>query len=298
MREKPLDRGRLILYKNEEGIETHAVWRIMEYVEKLFSLKKKTAVITGGGGVLAGSIAESLLGAGASVSLWGRGEASLKKARQRLSKKNGKALVHTFVVDTSDEKGVSEAYAVTERELGSPRILINGVGGNLGKSSFVEADVELFESVLKLNLVAGLLVPTKIFARRWMDSGEGGCIINIASMSSYIPLSGVWGYDAAKAGVLNLTMGCAKEFAPHKIRVNAIAPGFFLGKQNRHLLVDDRTGSLTERGEAVVSHIPFGRFGKPEELAGAVLFLASEKASGFVTGITIPVDGGYLVQNI
>ncbi len=270
----------------------------MEYVENLFSLEGKTAVITGGGGVLAGSIAEALLGAGASLSLWGRGEDSLKTAKRRLLKKSEKSRLHTVVVDTSDEDGVNEAYTVTERDLGSPRILINGVGGNRGKSSFVETEVELFESVLKLNLVAGLLVPTKIFARRWIQAGIEGCIINIASMSSYIPLSGVWGYDAAKAGVLNLTMGCAKEFAPHGIRVNAIAPGFFLGKQNRHLLVNERTGELTERGKAVVSHTPFGRFGAPEELAGAVLFLASERASGFVTGISIPIDGGYLVHNI
>jgi len=270
----------------------------MEYVENLFSLEGKTAVITGGGGVLAGSIAEAILGAGASLSLWGRGEDSLKKAKLRLLKKSEQYRLHTVVVDTSDEDGVNEAYTVTERDLGSPCILINGVGGNRGKSSFVETEVELFESVLKLNLVAGLLVPTKIFARRWIETKTEGCIVNIASMSSYIPLSGVWGYDAAKAGVLNLTMACAKEFAPHGIRVNAIAPGFFLGTQNRHLLVDEHTGELSERGKAVVSHTPFGRFGKPEELAGAVLFLASEKASGFVTGISIPVDGGYLVHNI
>jgi NAD(P)-dependent dehydrogenase (short-subunit alcohol dehydrogenase family) len=272
--------------------------KVMEYVENLFGLEGKAAVITGGGGVLAGSIAEVLLGAGASVSLWGRGEDSLKRAKQRLLKKSKKFRLHTVVVDTSDEKRVSEAYTATEHELGSPRILVNGVGGNRGKSTFVETDVELFESVLKLNLVAGLLVPTKIFVQRWIKGKIAGCIINIASMSSYIPLSGVWGYDAAKAGVLNLTMGCAKEFAPHGIRVNAIAPGFFLGKQNRHLLVDEHTGELTERGRAVISHTPFGRFGKPEELAGAVLFLASERASGFVTGISIPVDGGYLVHNI
>ena len=117
-------------------------------------------------------------------------------------------------------------------------------------------------------------------------------------MSSYVPLSGVWAYDAAKAGVLNLTMALAKEFAPHKIRVNAIAPGFFLGKQNRRLLIDEKTGDLTERGRAVIEHTPFGRFGEPEELSGAVLFLASRKASGFVTGVCIPIDGGYLVHNI
>jgi NAD(P)-dependent dehydrogenase (short-subunit alcohol dehydrogenase family) len=117
-------------------------------------------------------------------------------------------------------------------------------------------------------------------------------------MTSYNPLSGVWGYDAAKAGVLNLTRATANEFAPHGIRVNAIAPGFFLGKQNRALLVDAETGKLTPRGQAIIARTPFGRFGEPEELVGATLFLASRKASGFVTGVSIPVDGGYLVHNI
>jgi NAD(P)-dependent dehydrogenase (short-subunit alcohol dehydrogenase family) len=179
-----------------------------------------------------------------------------------------------------------------------PEILINGVGGNRGTSSFIDVDVDLFEDILHLNLTAGLLVPTKVFSSRWIEMNIQGSIINIASMSSFIPLSGVWGYDAAKAGVLNLTMACAKEFAPYGIRVNAIAPGFFLGKQNRALLVHGDTEELTERGRAVIEHTPLGRFGNVNELAGTVLFLASNRASGFVTGITIPVDGGYLVQNI
>jgi len=111
-----------------------------------------------------------------------------------------------------------------------------------------------------------------------------------------VPLSGVWAYDAAKAGVLNLTMAAAKEFAPHGIRVNAIAPGFFLGKQNRALLVDEKTGGLTPRGKDIIGRTPFARFGEPDDLAGVVVFLSSEKASGFVTGICIPVDGGFLVD--
>jgi NAD(P)-dependent dehydrogenase (short-subunit alcohol dehydrogenase family) len=117
-------------------------------------------------------------------------------------------------------------------------------------------------------------------------------------MASYQPLSGVWGYDAAKAGVLNLTLATANEFAPYGIRVNAIAPGFFLGKQNRALLIDQKTGEYTDRGKAVIAHTPFRRFGEPQELAGATLYLASAKASGFVTGVSIPVDGGYLAFNI
>jgi NAD(P)-dependent dehydrogenase (short-subunit alcohol dehydrogenase family) len=125
-----------------------------------------------------------------------------------------------------------------------------------------------------------------------------GVIINLASMASYNPLSGTWAYDAAKAGVLNLTVGAANEFARYGIRVNAIAPGFFLGKQNRALLVDEETGDHTERGKAVIQHTPFGRFGEADELVGATLFLASNNASGFVTGVSIPVDGGYLAFNI
>jgi NAD(P)-dependent dehydrogenase (short-subunit alcohol dehydrogenase family) len=271
----------------------------MDYLERIFSLKGKLIVITGGGGVLAGALAKALLSAGASLSLWGRGRESLGAAVKKLlphTKREDN--LHTVVVDTADEDGVSRALSLTEQKRGMPEVLVNGVGGNRGKSSFVDVDVSLFEEILRLNLTAGLLVPTKVFAHRWIEKHIEGSIINIASMSSYIPLSGVWAYDAAKAGVLNLTMACAREFAPHGIRVNGIAPGFFLGKQNRALLVDEDTKELTERGRAVIEHTPMGRFGDVDELAGAVLYLASNGASGFVTGITIPVDGGYLVHSI
>jgi len=149
-----------------------------------------------------------------------------------------------------------------------------------------------------MNLVAGLMVPTKVFARYWIEEQIKGNIINLASMSSYKPLSGVWAYDAAKAGVLSLTEGAANEFANHGIRVNAIAPGFFVGKQNRDLLIDKNTEGYTERGKSIINMTPYKRFGDVEELAGAMLFLASNKASGFVTGVSIPVDGGYLIYNI
>jgi NAD(P)-dependent dehydrogenase (short-subunit alcohol dehydrogenase family) len=154
-----------------------------------------------------------------------------------------------------------------------------------------------YEFVLKLNLIAGCFLPMKIVAAKWIDEGVKGSIINIASMSSYVPLSGVWAYDAAKAAVMNQTMAAAAEFAPHGIRVNAIAPGFFLGDQNRRLLTNE-DGSLTERGNQVIAHTPYGRFGEPHELMGTILFLASDGAAGFVTGVTVPVDGGYLVHNI
>jgi NAD(P)-dependent dehydrogenase (short-subunit alcohol dehydrogenase family) len=177
-------------------------------------------------------------------------------------------------------------------------VLINCAGGNRGMTRFLDLDVEQFEQILRLNLVAGLVVPTKVVAAQWIETKTKGVIINMASMSSFIPLSGVWAYDAAKSAVKNLTMATAKEFAPYGIRVNALAPGFFIGKQNRALLIDEKTGDYTERGKNVIRHTPFGRFGDASELAGALLFLVSNAAAGFVTGVTVPVDGGYLVDNI
>ena len=263
----------------------------------MFGLSGKIAVITGGGGVLAGAMAKALLRAGADVSHWGRGNESLEIAVKKLSASTGLGKnLHEVIVDTTSEKKVREALSITEKEI--PDILINGVGGGRGRSSFVDVDLGDFEELLRLNLIAGLVVPTKIISSRWIEKGIKGSIINIASIGSYVPLSGVWAYDAAKAGVLNLTMACANEFASFGIRVNAIAPGFFLGKQNRALLIDEKTGDLTERGRTVITRTPFGRFGDAGELAGAVLYLASNKASGFDTGISIPIDGGFLVDNI
>ena len=149
-----------------------------------------------------------------------------------------------------------------------------------------------------MNLLAGLLVPSKIITNYWIVQQIEGNIINIASMSSYNPLSGVWAYNAAKAAVKNLTTGMAREFASYNIRVNAIAPGFFLGNQNRALLINQETEELTERGKNIIDRTPFKRFGNYDELEGVTLFLASLRASGFITGTTIPVDGGYLTNNI
>jgi NAD(P)-dependent dehydrogenase (short-subunit alcohol dehydrogenase family) len=274
----------------------------MAYLDGMFSLAGKTVAITGGGGVIAGAMAEAFLRAGAKVALWGHRMVSAEAAKQRLEslpglEDSGKRIL-ALEVDAMSEDAVKAALEKTAAELGGPDILVNAAGGNRGKSPFVDIDVKVFEDVLKLNLLAGLIVPTKATAAFWIARGIKGTIINFASMASYIPLSGVWAYGAAKAGVMNLTMASAKEFAPHGIRVNAIAPGFFLGDQNRALLIDEKTGDLTPRGQSVISRTPFGRFGNVSELAGVTLFLASQEASGFVTGVTIPVDGGYLVDNI
>ena len=271
----------------------------MNFLEDLFDLSGKTAIVAGGAGTIGTVMSKALLKAGAGVIIWSRTQASIDTALERLkASSNAGERVRGIQVDTAIEKDVANALQASAKAFGPPEILINGVGGNLGKAAFVETDLNQFDQVLKLNLIAGLMVPTKVIAAYWIEKKIKGAIINLTSMTSYNPLSGVWGYDAAKAGVLNLTKGAANEFARYGIRVNAIAPGFFIGKQNRALLVDEKTGEYTERGKAIIAHTPFGRFGETEELIGATLFLASSKASGFVTGISIPVDGGYLAYNI
>lgn len=271
-----------------------------QYLEEMFGLKSTVAVITGGAGVIAAALAAALLKAGAKVALWELQRDAIDEAVSRLTEtvEGAKDRLFGYEVDTGIEDAVTKAIGATEKVFGPPNLLVNGVGGNRGKCSFVDQDMGTFEFVLKLNLVAGLMVPTKVFAAYWIERKIKGAIINMASMASYIPLSGVWAYDAAKAGVFNLTQASAKEFAPHGIRVNALAPGFFVGKQNRALLYDEKTGGLTERGKAIIAHTPYGRFGETEELAGALLFLASSKAAGFVTGVSLAVDGGYLIDNI
>jgi len=274
----------------------------MSYLDTMFSYKGKTVAITGGGGVIAGSMSEAFLRAGAKVALWDIKLEFAEAARQRLSAMPGlegaEARILPVEVDATSEASVRKALESTAAGLGGPDILVNAAGGNKGKSTFVEIDVPLFEDILRLNLIAGLVVPTKVTAAFWIEKGIKGNIINMASMSSYIPLSGVWAYGAAKAAVMNLTMATAKGFAPNGIRVNGIAPGFFIGKQNKALLMDEKTEELTQRGRDVIAHTPFGRFGDVSEIAGVSLFLASDQAAGFVTGVTVPVDGGYLVHNI
>ncbi len=272
-----------------------------EYVASLFSLKDKRVIITGGAGAIAATMAEALVNAGAAVCLWGRGtHHPVDEAVRSLAEKTGHGdACFGVTVDTGTEEDVRRAIAETEQKMGEPNVLINAAGGNKGKSPFVELDPALFTEVLENNLLAGLVIPTKHLASYWISNKIAGTIINLTSMSSYIPLSGVWAYDAAKSAVLNLTMATAKEFAPYGIRVNAIAPGFFVGNQNRLLLYKDESMTeLTDRGKAIIARTPFGRFGKNEELVGATIFLCSEKASGFVTGVSIPVDGGFLVDNV
>lgn len=271
----------------------------MSYLDEMFGLHGKTAVVAGGAGAIGTVMSEALLKAGAKVMIWSRSRESIDIALEKLKViPDSDGRLSGMRVDTGKEDEVKNALLKTVSSFATPDILINGVGGNIGKAPLVEQDMELFEKVLHMNLVAGLMIPTKVFADYWIKNEVKGNIINLTSMASYNPLSGVWAYDAAKSATLNLTMGSANEFAQHGIRVNAIAPGFFIGKQNKALLIDEKTGEYTDRGKSVIAHTPYGRFGDVMELAGATVFLASDKAAGFVTGVSIPVDGGYLIHNI
>lgn len=271
----------------------------MNYFENMFGLSGKTAVVTGGAGAIGGVMSDALLQAGANVIVWSRTRKSIDTFLDRYKDQPEQLnRLHGIQVDTGEEKSVSDALEQSADHFSLPQILINCVGGNMGKAPFLDIDLDQFRAVLEMNLVAGLVLPTKLFCRRWVDEKIKGSIINLTSMTSYNPLSGVWAYDAAKAATLNLTMATANEFAEFDIRINAIAPGFFIGKQNKALLIDEKTGEYTERGKAVINHTPFKRFGDVSELAGATVFLASSRASGFVTGVSIPVDGGYLIHNI
>ena len=273
----------------------------MKNGNELFDLSEERVIITGGAGVIATAMAEALLDAGARVCIWGRGTGHpVQEAVDALIATTGaEGRAFGVTVDTGTETSVSAALQESITLMGAPTVLINGVGGNKGKFPFHQTDVTLFEEILVMNVMAGLVIPTKVCTAYWIEQKMEASIINLASMASYIPLSGVAAYGAAKAAVMNLTLGNAREFAPYGIRVNGIAPGFFVGNQNRALLIkDDTTGELTDRGQMIIDHTPFGRFGAVEDLKGTTVYLASRSASGFVTGVTIPVDGGYLTHNV
>lgn len=268
------------------------------YLENMFGLSGKTAVVTGGGGVLCSQMAAALAQAGANVILWDIRQDALDDKVKKIAAECGDAKrVSSVVVDLMNEESIKASLQKSAGIFGRVDILVNGAGGNRGKSTLQDIKAEDVEFVLKLNLLAGCILPVKHFSKYWIDAKIKGCILNIASMGSFNPLSGVYAYSAAKAAVMNQTVAQAKELAPFGIRANAVAPGFFIADQNRALMLNP-DGSLTPRGQAVIAHTPYGRFGEASELMGAVLFLVSDNAAGFVSGVTLPVDGAYLAFNI
>jgi NAD(P)-dependent dehydrogenase (short-subunit alcohol dehydrogenase family) len=269
----------------------------MAFLETQFGLKGKTAIITGGGGTLCSAIGAGFAQAGANVILWDIRPEAMQEKADIIGKACGDPKrVACVGVNLLEEATIPVALAESVKKFGPVNLLLNGAGGNRGKGPLVDVQEKDFEFVLKLNLLGGCVLPTKHVAKYWIDNKIKGTIINIASMAGFNPLSGVWAYSAAKAAVMNQTMGHAKELAPYGIRVNAIAPGFFVADQNRALLLNP-DGTPTQRGKDVLAHTPMGRFGLPEDLLAATVFLASEGAR-FVSGITLPIDGAYLCQNI
>jgi NAD(P)-dependent dehydrogenase (short-subunit alcohol dehydrogenase family) len=263
---------------------------------RLFNLDSKVAVITGGTGVLGGAMAKGLAQAGATVAILGRREQRAQEVAQSLSDQGLKALA--LPADVLDKASLLEARDSLLKQTGRIDILINAAGGNMpeatvvGDLTFFKLEQNALNKVMHLN-VDGTVLPSQIFGESMVANGRGS-IINISSMAAQKPLTRVMGYAAAKAAIDNFTKWLAVELAQkygQGLRVNAIAPGFFIGEQNRGFLLNS-DGSLTTRGQQIISHTPMGRFGEADELIGTAVYLASDAAK-FVTGIVIPVDGGF-----
>lgn len=271
----------------------------MKNVLEQFQLHGKTALITGGGGVLGSAIAKALAEAGARVAVTGLRQESAEGSAKAIREGGGDAV--GFAMNVMERQSVVACREIVQDEVGKIDILVNAVGGNKKEAtasreqSFFDLTELALEDVMKLNFFNGVLLPCQIFGAEMAEQESGGVIINVSSMAADRPLTNVVAYSAAKAAVDNFTRWLAVHLAQEygsKLRVNAIAPGFFETPQNRFLLVDEESGRLTDRGQAVIDHTPMGRFGEPEDLAGAAVWLASG-AARFVTGIVLPVDGGF-----
>ncbi len=253
----------------------------------VFDLSGRVAAVIGGTGVLGGAICHGLANAGAKVAVLGR---SVERGQLRVSAlEESGATAISVPVDATDRPAVESACGDIEQRLGPVDILVNAPGVNTA-TPFFEIGLDEWHGLLDSNLTS-VFVACQVFARAMVDGKRAGSIINISSASSGPPLSRVLTYSVAKAGLNNLTQYLALELAPANIRVNAIAPGFFPAEQNRRLLSDDRL-------RAIVGHTPAGRLGQPDELVGTVVWLASERASGFVTGAIVHVDGGFSAMTI
>lgn len=272
----------------------------------MFDFTGRVAVVTGGGGVLCGAFSKALAAHGAKVAVLDLNFAAAQKVAEEIRGAGGVA--QAVECNVLDRDSVLQAASKVREVLGVCDILINGAGGNhpkgtlpkeffeladlaQGETTFFDLDPEGFRSVFDLNLL-GTVIPTQVFGKDMVQKGRG-VIINIASMASFRAITGVPAYAAAKAAVANFTQWLAVYLGKTGVRVNAIAPGFFLTQQNYRLLVAE-DGSLTPRAQKILAHTPMGRLGKPEELLGTLLWLCDDEASGFVTGAVIPVDGGFL----
>jgi len=267
------------------------------YLSRLFSLAGKVAVVTGGGGVLCSSMCRAMAQAGARVIVLDLLEAAAKKVADEITAAGGVAI--PWQADALNKKSLEKVCEGVLQKFGRVEILINGAGGNKPQAttsadlSFFDLPQDAFQWVFDLNFMTTLLA-SQVFGKAMARQGDG-VILNISSMNYFRPLTRVPAYSAAKAAVSNFTQWLAVHFSQNyspKIRVNAIAPGFFLTEQNRFLLTEKETGNLTPRGKSIIEHTPMSRFGKAEDLIGAVLWLLSPAAE-FVHGAVISIDGGF-----
>lgn len=275
------------------------------------NLSGKTAIVTGGSGTLCSAMAYGLAVSGAKVAIIGRNIEKLASVSEKLTKNaldeyNKNVTIKGYSCNVINKDELTAAYETIKNELGSCDILINGAGGNqpgaitsiemLKKDkadsdySFWNLDEDRIRDVMDLNYM-GTLLPIQVFTKDMVEK-RSGSIINIASVTSILPLTKVMAYGNAKSAILNLTQWLAVHFGESGIRCNAIAPGFYAAEQNHDLLFN-ADGTYTDRARKIITGTPMGRFGNPEELIGAALFLASDETAGFVNGIVLPVDGGY-----
>lgn len=256
-------------------------------VEDLFSLAGKTAVVVGGGGVLAGAMAAGMAGAGAAVVIADLNEEAARHHVKAICGQGRKALA--CQADVTHKNDIQRVLEATLASFGGVDIVINAAGINSGTPFFDIQETE-WERIMDVDL-RSVFLGCQVFGKAMTNAGKGGSIINISSASSDPPLSKVFTYSVAKGGVNQITKFLAREFAPYRVRVNAIQPGFFPAEQNRKILTEERVADI-------MRHTPMRRFGDPAELLGATLFLASEKASSFVTGSILRVDGGFGAMTI
>ncbi len=269
----------------------------LKELSEMYDFTGKTVVVTGGAGILGGELACALVGCNANVAIMDRRPELADRLVERLKSRVGRAIV--VFGDVLDPDSLHKTADAVVKEFGKIDCLINAAGGNhpnattSPNASFFDLPPDALRWVFDLNII-GTILPSQVFGKNMVERGEGA-IVNISSMNAFRPLTRIPAYSAAKAGVSNFTQWLAvylaQEFSP-KLRVNAIAPGFFLTDQNRYLLTQEANGELTARGKAIISHTPMGRFGTPDDLFGAVLWLLSP-ASAFVTGTVIPIDGGF-----
>ncbi len=270
---------------------------VQEYVQQMFSLQGQTALVTGGSGHLGKALALGLARAGAKVAVLGRRLEPCQQVAEAIQAEGGQALA--VAGDVLDRAALERVAAEIAGRLGPVDILVNGAGGNqpqattTAERTFFDLDLQAVEQVMAANF-SGAWQCCQIFGRAMAERGQG-CIVNIASMSSFRPMTRVPAYSAAKAALVNLTQWLAvymaQEYSP-RIRVNALAPGFFLTEQNRYLLLEAQTGEPTARTQSILAHTPQGRLGTPDDLPGTLLWLVSP-AAAFVTGMVAPVDGGF-----